>query len=162
MRTPAGRVAMFPAGPWVINAVREGAPDLDFEFALVPGVKGGAPFAAGAASPGYAISSKTTKEKQAAAKVFLTYLASPEGVKLFHEQTNDVTVTSDFEPEVDPAFAPMVPSIRTGQLYLPMISWQRSEDVLNVETVAQFQRMVQGEISPADVTAAMDQKLANS
>ncbi|WP_353082300.1 extracellular solute-binding protein [Tessaracoccus lapidicaptus] len=137
-------------------------PDLDFEFALVPGALGGEPFAAGAASPGYAINADASDEAKEAAKTFLTFLASPEGVEIFHEQTNDVTVTSDFEPTVDEAFAPMAESIRSGQLYLPMISWQRSEDVLNVEAVAQIQRMIQGQIEPVDVAKAMDAKLAAS
>jgi DNA-binding transcriptional regulator YdaS (Cro superfamily) len=43
-----------------------------------------------------------------------------------------------------------------------MISWQRSEDVLNVEAVAQIQRMIQGQISPQDVAKALDAKLAAS
>lgn len=158
----AGRVAVINGGPWYINAIREGAPELEFEFAPVPGVLGGEPFAAGAASPGYAINSKASDEAKEAAKTFLTFLASPEGVEIFHEQTNDVTVTSDFEPTVDEAFAPMADSIRNGQLYLPMISWQRSEDVLNVEAVAQIQRMIQGQIQPVDVAKAMDAKLAAS
>jgi len=158
----AGRVAMINGGPWLINAIREGAPDLEFKFDLVPGALGGEPFAAGAASPGYAINSKASDEAKEAAKTFLSFLASPAGVEIFHEQTNDVTVTSDFEPTVDPAFEPMAESIRTGQLYLPMISWQRSEDVLNVEAVAQIQRMIQGQIEPADVARAMDTKLAVS
>lgn len=157
-----GRVAVMNAGPWVINALRESSPDLKFKFALVPGVDGGEPFAAGAASPGYAINSKSDETKQAAAKKFLEFLASKEGVQIFHEQTRDVTVTDDFEPEVDPAFEPLASSIRNGQLYLPMIAWQRSEDILNVEAVAQIQRMIQGEITPAEVAKAMDTKLAGS
>lgn len=157
-----GRVAIVNNGPWAINPIREAAPDLNFKFGLVPGVAGGKPFAAGAASPGYAINSKSSEEAQAAAKEFLAFMSSPTGVEIFHEQTNDVTVTSDFEPGVDPAFEPMVESIRSGQLYLPMISWQRSEDILNVEAVAQIQRMVQGQITPTEVAKALDVKLAAS
>ena len=157
-----GRVAIINAGPWIISAVREAAPDLNFTFAAIPAIDGKAPFLAGAASPGYAINSKSNEAKQAAAKTFLTYLSSPEGVKIHQSLTNDVTVTSDFEPPVDEAFAPLVSAIRAGDLYLPMISWQRSEDILNVETVAQIQRMIQGQITPAQVAEAMDAKLAAS
>ena len=156
------RVAVINGGPWYIGALREANPDLDFEFSLVPAVDGGTPFAAGAASPGYAINSKADEDKQEAAKTFLRWLATPEAVELFQSLTNDVTVTSDFEPPVDPAFEPMVPSIREGQLYLPMIAWQRAEDVLNVEAVAQIQRMIRGEIEPEQVAEALDTKLAAS
>ncbi|WP_159096415.1 MULTISPECIES: ABC transporter substrate-binding protein [Miniimonas] len=158
----AGRVAMFNAGPWNIAAIEEAAPDLNWTYAMVPGLEDGKPFVAGAASPGYAINSASDEAHQAAAKVFLGWLASPEGVEIAQKQTNDVTVTSDFDPPVDPIFEPMVESIRSGQLYLPMISWQRSEDVLNVEAVAQIQRMIQGQITPEQVAQALDTKLAAS
>lgn len=157
-----GRVAIINAGPWIIAPVREAAPDLSFAYAAIPGIDGNAPFLAGAASPGYAINSKSDEAEQAAAKTFLTFLSSPEGVKVYQAQTNDVTVTSDFDPPVDEAFAPLAGAIRAGDLYLPMISWQRSEDVLNVEAVAQIQRMIQGQITPAEVAKAMDSKLAAS
>lgn len=158
-----GRVAVINGGPWFIAPIKEAAPDLDFSFSLVPAMEeGGTPFAAGAASPGYAINAKSDEEKQEAAKTFLGWLATPEAVELFQSLTNDVTVTSDFEPPVDPTFEPMVESIRTGQLYLPMIAWQRAEDVLNVEAVAQVQRMIRGEIDPDEVAEALDAKLAAS
>jgi raffinose/stachyose/melibiose transport system substrate-binding protein len=158
-----GRVAVINGGPWFIAPLQEAAPDLDFSFSLVPAMEeGGTPFAAGAAAPGYAISAKSDEGKQEAAKTFLRWLATPEAVELYQGLTNDVTVTSDFEPPVDPTFEPMVESIRSGQLYLPMIAWQRAEDVLNVEAVAQIQRMIRGEIEPGEVAEALDTKLASS
>lgn len=157
-----GRVAVINAGPWIIGPVREAAPDLSFAYSPIPGIDGEAPYQAGAASPGYAINSKSDEAKQAAATTFLSFLSSPEGVEVYQAQTNDVTVTSDFDPPVDEAFAPLATAIRAGDLYLPMISWQRSEDVLNVEAVAQIQRMIQGQITPEQVAAAMDAKLAAS
>jgi raffinose/stachyose/melibiose transport system substrate-binding protein len=155
------RVAIINAGPWIINAVEEANPDLDWEFGQVPGLADGMPYQAGAASPGYAISAKSDEEKQAAAKTFLTFLASEEGVQMFHEATNDVTVTENYTPDADPVFEPLVTPIREGELYLPMIAWQRDEDVLNVEAVAQIQRMVQGQIGPDEVAAALDAKLSD-
>ncbi|BDZ41406.1 ABC transporter substrate-binding protein [Paraoerskovia sediminicola] len=156
------RVAIINAGPWIIGAVKEANPELDFTFGQIPGLADGAPYQAGAASPGYAINSASDEAHQEAAKTFLAYLSSPQGVEVMQAQTNDVTVTDDFEPPVDPVFEPMVEPIRSGDLYLPMISWQRSEDILNVEAVAQMQRMIQGQIEPVDVTKAMDAKLATS
>lgn len=156
------RVAIINAGPWIINAVEEANPDLNWSFGQVPGLEDGEPYQAGAAAPGYAISAKSDEAKQKAAKTFLTWLASEDGVEMFHEATNDVTVTENFEPEVNPVFESMVEPIRDGKLYLPMISWQRDEDLLNVEVVAQIQRMIQGEISPDEVAAALDAKLSGS
>lgn len=158
----AGRVAIINAGPWIIGPVKEAAPDMDWSFGKIPGLDGGTPYVAGAAAPGYAINSASDEAHQEAAKVFLRWLASPEGVEIAQAQTNDVTVTSDFDPPVDPIFEPLAASIRDGQLYLPMIAWQRSEDVLNVEAVAQIQRMIQGQVTPQQVAEALDAKLASS
>lgn len=158
-----GRVAVINGGPWFIAALREANPDLDFRFSLVPAMdESGEPFAAGAAAPGYAINAKSDEAKQEAAKTFLGWLAEPEAVELFQSLTNDVTVTANFEPPVDPAFEPMVEPIRNGRLYLPMIAWKRAEDVLNVEAVAQVQRMIRGEVEPEQVAEALDTKLAAS
>lgn len=156
------RVAMFAGGPWVIQALREASPELEFAFAPVPAIDGGEPSVAGAASPGYAINSASDEAAQDAARTFLGWLASPEGVEIFQTETNDVTVTDDYTPVVDPAFEPLVPAIREGELYLPMIAWQRAEDVLNVEAVAQLQRMIQDQVTPADAAASLDTKLAAS
>ncbi|PJJ72429.1 raffinose/stachyose/melibiose transport system substrate-binding protein [Diaminobutyricimonas aerilata] len=155
------RVAIINAGPWIINAVQEANPDMNWSFGQVPGLEDGKPYQAGAASPGYAINAKSDEGKQEAAKTFLTWLASAEGVEQFQKATNDVTVTDDYTPEINPVFEPMVGPIREGELYLPMIAWQRDEDVLNVEAVAQMQRMIQGEIEPSEVAAALDTKLSD-
>lgn len=158
----AGRLAVMPAGGWTVSSILEAAPEMSWSFAQIPGVDGREPYAAGAASPGYAINSASDQEHQEAAKVFLAWLASPEGTELIFEQTGDVTVTSDFEPQVDPHFEPLVDNIRSGRIYLPMIAWERSEDVLNVEAIAQLQRMVTGEITPRQMASALDAKLAAS
>ncbi|TDC72423.1 ABC transporter substrate-binding protein [Streptomyces hainanensis] len=155
-----GRVAMITAGPWTVPPLRDSAPDLNFRMAPVPGVAGGEPYLSGAASPGYAINPDS--ENIEAARTFLSFLASPEGIAVLQEAEGSITVTSDFDPPLDEALDPIVDDVRAGNLYLPQISWQRAEDVLNIEAVAQIQRMVQGEISPREVAQALDRKLAAS
>jgi len=155
-----GRVAMMIAGPWDVPPLREAAPDLKFEMVPIPGVEGRSSYLAGAASPGYAINPDS--DNIDAAKTFLAYLATPEGIQVSQEANGAITVTSDYEPTLDEALAPIVDDVRAGNIYLPQIAWQRSEDVLNVEAVAQLQRMAQGQIEPADVAKALDRKLASS
>ena len=152
-----GRVAMITAGPWNVATVRETAPDLKFTFAGVP-QEDGEPFYTGAAAPGYAINSKA-KEPEAA-RAFLTYLASEEGVQLFQEATNDMTTTSNYEPEIDPSLEAPFEALLEGKFYLPMISWPRYQDALYTELVAQIQLMAQGQATPADVGKALDAELA--
>lgn len=153
----AGRVAMMTAGPWDIGPIREANPDLEFTFAGVP-QQGGEPFFTGAASPGYAINSKA-KEPEAA-KTFLEFLASEEGVRTFQEQTNDMTTTSNYTPKIDEALEVPFQALLDGRFYLPMISWPRYQDALYTDLVAQIQLMAQGQATPADVGAALDARLA--
>jgi raffinose/stachyose/melibiose transport system substrate-binding protein len=155
-----GRVAMITSGPWNVAPLKQAAPDLEFAIAPVPAAPGGDPYLAGAASPGYAISSKS--EHVDDAKTFIEYLVSPEGVEKFQTLSNDITVTTDFEPALDPSLEAVVDDVRAGNVYLPMIAWTRAEDVLNVEAVAQIQQMVQGTVTPREAAAALDQKLASS
>ena len=155
-----GRVAMITSGPWNVTPLKEVAPDLEFGIAPIPAADGGDPYLAGAASPGYAINAQSDKIE--AAKTFIEYLVSAEGVEEFQTLSNDITVTTDYEPTLDPALEAVVEDVRAGNVYLPMIAWTRSEDVLNVEAVAQIQQMVQGQVTPQEAAAALDPKLAAS
>lgn len=155
-----GRVAMIPTGPWDIPTVREAAPEMKIKMVPIPGLAGSEPYLAGAANPGFAINAKA-KNPEAAEK-FLTFMSSPEAVELYQKQAGAITVTKDYVPEIDPALDPILEDIRDGKLYLPMISWKRSEDVLLVEGIAQVQLLVQGQATAEQVAAALDAKLAAS
>ncbi|MGU3644549.1 ABC transporter substrate-binding protein [Microbacterium sp. C23T] len=152
-----GRVAMITTGPWDVGTVREANPDLKFTFAGVP-QEGGEPFFTGAASPGYAIN--TAAKEPEAAKKFLEFLASEDGVRIFQEQTNDMTTTSNYTPTIDESLEVPFQALLDGKFYLPMISWPKYQDALYTELVAQIQLMAQGQATPADVGAALDAKLA--
>jgi len=155
-----GRVAMITSGPWNVAPLKEAAPDMTFAIAPVPAAPDGDPYLAGAASPGYAINAQSDKIEDA--KTFVQWLVSAEGVEKFQSLSSDITVTSDFQPPVDPSLDAIVDDVRAGNVYLPMIAWTRSEDVLNVEAVAQIQQMVQGTVTPQEAAAALDRKLASS
>jgi raffinose/stachyose/melibiose transport system substrate-binding protein len=155
-----GRVAMITSGPWNVAPLKKAAPDMQFAIAPVPAAPGGEPFLAGAASPGYAVNAKSDKTAQA--KTFIEYLVSREGVEKFQKLSNDITVTKDYQPVLDPSLKAIVKDVRAGNVYLPMIAWTRAEDVLNVEAVAQIQQMVKGTVTPQEAAAALDRKLASS
>jgi raffinose/stachyose/melibiose transport system substrate-binding protein len=155
-----GKLAMMSTGPWDLPTIRETSPKMDMEMVLVPGASGLPSFLAGAASPGYAISSGS--ENKAAAETFLTYLASKEGVQAWQKVSGAISVTTDFQPKLDAALDPIVKDVRAGNIYLPQIAWKRSEDILNVEATAQIQQMVQGKVTPTQVAQALDTKLASS
>ncbi|HEY8720369.1 ABC transporter substrate-binding protein [Pengzhenrongella sp.] len=152
-----GRVAMIVAGPWDVQPVRDANPKLNFEMVPVPALADGAPYLAGAASPGWAINAKT--KNLTAAKSFLTYLASAKVVEEYHDATSAITTTAEFTPKIDPALEPIAKAVRAGDVYLPQIAWKRHEDVLNVEAVAQLQLLVQGKATPTQVAEDLDRKL---
>lgn len=155
-----GKVAMMIAGPWDIPGVRKAAPKLKIEMAPIPGIAGRPAYLAGAASPGYAINSKA--KNPAAAEKFLAYLDTPEAMALYQKATGAITVTTDFQPALDPALQPIVKDVRAGNIYLPQIAWKRAEDILNVEATAQLQLLVQGKATPEQVATALDTKLAST
>jgi raffinose/stachyose/melibiose transport system substrate-binding protein len=155
-----GKAAMMIAGPWDIPGIRKAAPKLKIEMAPVPAIAGGKPYLAGAASPGYAINSKA-KNPEAADK-FLAFLDTPEAMAIYQKATGAITVTSDFQPTIDPALSPIVKDVRAGNVYLPQIAWKRAEDILNVEATAQLQLLVQGKATPEQVANALDTKLAST
>jgi raffinose/stachyose/melibiose transport system substrate-binding protein len=155
-----GKAAMMIAGPWDVPGVRKAAPKLKIEMAPIPGISGGKPYLAGAASPGYAINSKA-KNPEAAEK-FLAFLDTPEAMALYQKATGAITVTTDFQPTLDPALTPIVKDVRAGNVYLPQIAWKRAEDILNVEATAQLQLLVQGKATPEQVATALDTKLAST
>jgi raffinose/stachyose/melibiose transport system substrate-binding protein len=152
-----GRVAMVATGPWMVPTIREGAPDMDFGYMPIPAPEGQEAYLPGAASPGWAINADT--ENVDAAKKFLAFLASPEGVELYNEETAAITTTTDFEPVVDPVLEGVVEPIRAGNVYLAQISWPQFQDTLTTEAVAGIQQMLLGQLEPADVGANLDREL---
>lgn len=152
-----GRVAMVATGPWQVPTIREGAPDMDFGYMPIPAPEGQEPYLPGAASPGWAINADT--ENVEAAKKFLAFLASPEGVELYNKETAAITTTTDFEPVVDPALESVVEPIRAGNVYLAQISWPQFQDTLTTETVASIQQLLLGQIESVDVASNLDREL---
>jgi raffinose/stachyose/melibiose transport system substrate-binding protein len=154
-----GRVAMLATGPWNVGAIRSGAPDMSFSFHPFPSPDGSGVLP-GAASPGYAINAAT--ENVDAAKKFLAFLSSPEGVELYNAATSAITTTANFEPVIDDSLTGIVEPVRAGDVYLAQISWPRAQDVLSAEAVARLQQMILGQQTPADVARALDAKLAET
>jgi raffinose/stachyose/melibiose transport system substrate-binding protein len=152
-----GRVAMVATGPWMVPTIRKGAPDMDFGYMPIPAPEGQETYLPGAASPGWAINADT--ENVEAAKKFLAFLSSPEGVELYNKETAAITTTTDFEPVVDPALETVVEPIRAGNIYLAQTSWPQYQDTLSTEATAAFQQVLLGQLEPADIGEKLDQEL---
>ena len=55
---------------------------------------------------------------------------------LYQKATGAITVTTDFEPALDPALQPIVKDVRAGNVYLPQIAWKRSDAAPYVAVIA--------------------------
>lgn len=153
----SGNVAMIGWGSWGVFNLYDLDPDFEFEFWPVPGIEEGTSYWCGAPSPAYSINA-ATDVKEAALK-FVEFMASPEGSQIFNAETDSITTTAGFEPDVDPALARMVDPVREGDIYLPIINWLKYQNALDAESIILLQQMIQGEIEPADVPAGLDAKL---
>lgn len=71
---------MFRSGNWDAADIEYAG--INYGFAAFPAYPGGETYINGGGDPAYAISSASTPEKQEAAKTFVEWLGSADGVKL--------------------------------------------------------------------------------
>ncbi len=150
-----GNVAMTSTGSWALGSIQAAAPSLKLDFMAIPGASSS--YWAGAVSPGYAINAKTSH--LAAAEKFVTFLQSAKGVGAYQKATASITTTKNFTPTLDPALSTMAAAVRSGDFYLPQVSWPSNSAALNTEATAQLQELIQGKTTPAAVAADLDTKL---
>ncbi|MEO6531981.1 MAG: extracellular solute-binding protein [Pseudolysinimonas sp.] len=150
-----GNVAMIGTGSWALGGIQAAAPSLKLDFLAVPGVS--STYWAGAVSPGYAINAKS--KNTSAAEKFVSYLQSSAGVALYQKATASITTTKDFTPTLDPALSTMTAAVRSGDFYLPQVSWPTHSAELNTEATSQLQELIQGKTTPSAVAADLDAKL---
>ncbi|RAX22249.1 MULTISPECIES: ABC transporter substrate-binding protein [Actinomyces] len=156
----AGNLAMFITGPWDLADIA--ASGLNWGISPMPAAPGGEPFATGAPDPGFAISASAQGEELEAAKKFITFLASQEGLRLANEHIGTLVNTSDFTVEVAPEYQGLYDDyLKTSKIYLPMNYWDHASDALQLEGIALCQQLVQGQITVEQVAAGMDTKLAS-
>ena len=154
-----GNVAMITGGPWNINTFKEANPDLKYEMAPIPGPNPGGNYYAGAPGVGLAINSKTKYKEEAL--TFLSYLASPEGLKKFEEGSGAFITAKGYEstvsPEIEKAYKE---GLLQGKFYLPMVSWPRHQEALRNQFMISAQDLIVGKGTPEGIAQALDKKLA--
>lgn len=150
-------VAMLATGPWNINAIEEGNPDLEFGVMPIPGVEEGRLFAAGAASPGYAINKDT--ENVEAAKTFLEYISSSEGLEKNFEGLSTFITASGYESESHPSIAGINDLLLEDRYYLPHISWPEHNNALSHEVIINIQELALGTLTTDELAEKLDAKL---
>jgi raffinose/stachyose/melibiose transport system substrate-binding protein len=151
----AGKVAMIATGAWAVAPVRQGAPKMSIDFWPVPGAAAGEDYWAGAANPAYAINARA--KNPVAAEKWIDFLASAEGTKLYHQITGDITTTSDYTPNLDPALSAMYPAVVDGKIWCTWQAWPGpGSDQLDAVFLADVKEAELGKATPASITQALD------
>lgn len=156
----AGRLAVMPSGYWDVNTFKDAG--INFAFGRIPMLEeGDDAWAPGSADSGYAISAKTSGDKLEAAEKFLTYLASPEGLKAIQDGAGLIPSTKNYTPEIDETFQePYDLYFATGHVYLNTLGWPTAgRSALRAETFSQLQQVALGQIAPDQACVNLDTKL---
>lgn len=149
------KVAMITTGSWQVAPSRKALPaGTQLDYWPIPS-DSGAPYWAGAASPPYAINSKA-KNPVGALKL-VNFLASKKAVQMYGAETGSIMTTSNYKPTLDPALQGMYNDVVAGNVWCSWQAWPgTNSDPLNAAMVANMQKVMLGQETAAQLTAALD------
>lgn len=152
----SGSLAVMRSGPWDIEDLKSSG--IDFGIAPIPAYsKDDGQWINGGPDQGFAIAAKASDKEKAAAKKFLTYLNSQEGLKSFTEAAGTMSLSSKYQGKVPEALEPIFTGyFKKNKFY--WVNWEKSPTVMGTEIIAQQQQMVQGKTSAGEATKALDKK----
>ncbi|MBT1170054.1 extracellular solute-binding protein [Bifidobacterium sp. SO4] len=154
-----GQLAMFRSGPWDFADLDSSG--VNYGVAAFPAVDGGKPYVGGGPDSPFVISSKIDGAKLEAAKKFLAFMNSADGLKLEEKYINQISVSPAYKANVAPQLKDLYDQyITNGDFY--WVNWTRSGTIMGQEMASQFQLLVQGQASVADVTKDLDAKWADN
>ncbi|PLS24073.1 extracellular solute-binding protein [Bifidobacterium imperatoris] len=154
-----GNLLAYRTGPWDLEDLR--ASGVNFGVAPMPAYKDGEAWITGGPDQGFAISSKANEAQQEAAKKFLAYLNSEEGLKTFTTTAGTMSLSTKYESEAPDELKEVVNDYFLKNKFY-WVNWGKAATTMSTEMAAQQQLLVQGKISPADFTKAMDAKWAEA
>ena len=153
-----GQLAGLGSGPWDVATVQKENPKLAMRMLPVPGVKAGQEFWCGAPNQGWAVHSKSKVTD--AALAFIDFLASPEGLKVYNENSGDIITTTNYASPVPSSLTECAAAARDSNYYFTGISWPTQySNAMGTEAIAEIELMIQGKLTPARVLAAMDKEV---
>lgn len=150
-----GEVAMVRSGMWAVPEYR--AAGINFGAAAFPALKGGEPFIGGGPDSPFVISSKLEGAKADAAKKFLAFANSQEGLKLL-EEAGWLPTSKNYSATVPAEFQELYDNYLSQGKYYWILPIPGSN--IEQEMPRQFQLLIQGQATPAQVAKALDERLA--
>lgn len=154
-----GQLAMFRSGPWDFKDLNTSK--VNYAMGAFPGLDGGEPYVGGGPDSPYTISSKISGAKLQASAKFLSFINSAKGLKLAQENLNQISTSKAYTTKVAPQMQQVYEDyIKPGRYY--WVNWPTGGTVMGQEVAAQWQLLIQGKSTPAQVTAALDAKWATA
>lgn len=149
----SGQVAVFRSGNWDLADLQKSG--VHFGVAPFPAYPGGKPFINGGGDPAYAVSVKSSSQKQAAGLKFLSFLTSKNGVKLLCEGTGAQSVANTYTSDPGADFRDVYKNyLKTGQYY--WVDWSKNATGMSQVWNTQQQQLIQGQATPKSFAEALD------
>jgi raffinose/stachyose/melibiose transport system substrate-binding protein len=149
-----GKTLGIVQGNWIVALLKKKNPQGTFTLKALPAVDDPAkvvmPAAAGA---GYGVNAKA-KNKDLALK-FITFIMSPEGMKLFNQKQGSLPSLPDTGSAVDPALAE-VSTFINGNRTVPFMDQLWPNAKVQQTMLSGLQEIFSGQSTPDKVLAAMD------
>lgn len=145
----SGNVAMMINGPWQIPTMRQEAPDLNYDVALIPK---DAEYASAIGGENYAVIAGGNEE---GALDFLTYATQEEQVIFMMTQMGYISADKDiaanqFTEEGDEIYKKFVEQMDYAQARGPLPRWPEVSDAISLA----FNEVITGTATPEDAAAA--------
>ena len=154
----SGKLAMYRSGPWDFDDIKKA--NIDYGVAAFPAVEGGESWVGGGPDSPFAINAKIDDAKTKAAEKFLGFVNSEEGLKIYEKELGKLITSEGFKGTVDPVLEPLVKEyLQTGKY--SWANWPKKADEMAKTMSDSFQQMELGQLTPEQVTKALDEKWAN-
>ena len=157
-----GKLGIYASGPWDLATISADNPSLKLLMGPTPGPAVGQGYWEGSPNVGWAINAKA--QNPDAALAFLSFLASPQGLKPYVAEQGYPCAMSNYSPSLPSSLSLAVAPARSSSYYFTATSWAAIapaiEEQLAVELGADLESMIQGKLTVNGVLRALDSQLA--
>jgi raffinose/stachyose/melibiose transport system substrate-binding protein len=149
-----GKTLGIVQGNWIVSLLKGKNPAGTFTLKTLPATDDPATFLMpAAAGAGYGINAKA-KNKELALK-FITFIMSPEGMKVFNDKQGSLPSLPDTGSAVDPAFADLSTFIKDNRT-VPFMDQLWPNAKVQQTMLSGLQEVFSNQSTPDKVLAAMD------